>query len=85
MEGIWPRPDHPELYLNIAYRKAQREGPMRSLKDLQDAIHEGAVKRVRPKFMTVATLFMALAPSMLSTGAGADVMKRTAHTRHCSQ
>ena len=51
---------------------------MRSLKDLQDAIHESAVKRVRPKFMTVATLFMALAPSMWSTGAGADVMKRIA-------
>jgi copper/silver efflux system protein len=66
------------LYLNIAYRKAKREGTMRSLKDLQDAIHEGAVKRVRPKFMTVATMFMALVPIMWSTGAGADVMKRIA-------
>ena len=38
----------------------------------------GAVKRIRPKFMTVATMFMGLVPIMWSTGAGADVMKRIA-------
>lgn len=66
------------LYLNIAYKKAKEEGRLRSLQDLQDAIHDGAVKRVRPKFMTVATMFMGLVPIMWSTGAGADVMKRIA-------
>ncbi len=66
------------LYLNIAYEKAKKEGRMNSLRDLQDAIHEGAVKRIRPKFMTVACMFMGLVPIMWSTGAGADVMKRIA-------
>jgi hypothetical protein len=45
---------------------------------LQDAIMHGAVKRVRPKFMTVACMFMGLVPIMWSTGTGADVMKRIA-------
>jgi Cu(I)/Ag(I) efflux system membrane protein CusA/SilA len=66
------------LYLNIAYEKAKKEGRMNSLHDLQEAIHEGAVKRIRPKFMTVACMFMGLVPIMWSTGAGADVMKRIA-------
>ena len=51
---------------------------MNSLTDLQDAIHNGAVKRIRPKFMTVAVMFMGLVPIMWSTGAGADVMRRIA-------
>lgn len=51
---------------------------MNSLADLQDAIHNGAVKRIRPKFMTVAVMFMGLVPIMWSTGAGADVMRRIA-------
>jgi copper/silver efflux system protein len=66
------------LYLDIAYEKAAREGRLRSLKDLQEAILEGAVKRIRPKFMTVAAMFLGLAPIMWSVGTGADVMKRIA-------
>lgn len=66
------------LYLNIAYEKAKKEGKMNSLAELQEAIHDGAVKRIRPKFMTVACMFMGLVPIMWSTGAGADVMKRIA-------
>ena len=66
------------LYLNIAYEKAKKEGKMNSLVELQEAIHDGAVKRIRPKFMTVACMFMGLVPIMWSTGAGADVMKRIA-------
>ncbi len=66
------------LYLNIAYERAKKEGKMNSLADLQDAIHIGAVKRIRPKFMTVAVMFMGLVPIMWSTGAGADVMRRIA-------
>jgi Cu(I)/Ag(I) efflux system membrane protein CusA/SilA len=64
------------LYLDLAYDKARSEGRMRSLRDLQEAIQHGAVKRIRPKFMTVATMFAGLIPIMWSTGAGADVMKR---------
>jgi Cu(I)/Ag(I) efflux system membrane protein CusA/SilA len=66
------------LYLNIAYEGAKKEGKMKNLVDLQNAIHVGAVKRIRPKFMTVAVMFMGLVPIMWSTGAGADVMRRIA-------
>src|SRR6266550_1344773 len=50
----------------------------RSREELRDAIYHGAVKRVRPKMMTVACAFFGLVPIMWSTGAGADVMKRIA-------
>jgi len=66
------------LYLDLAYEDAKREGRLRSLADLQQAVLHGAVKRIRPKFMTVATMFMGLVPIMWSVGAGADVMKRIA-------
>jgi len=66
------------LYLDLAYDEAKREGRLHSLADLQQAVLHGAVKRIRPKFMTVATMFMGLVPIMWSTGAGADVMKRIA-------
>jgi len=66
------------LYLDLAYERARREGRLRSLNDLREVIVEGAVKRVRPKFMTVATMFVGLLPIMWSVGAGADVMKRIA-------
>ncbi len=66
------------LYLDLAYNEARRAGRLRSLHDLQETILEGAVKRIRPKFMTVATMFLGLVPIMWSTGAGSDVMKRIA-------
>jgi Cu(I)/Ag(I) efflux system membrane protein CusA/SilA len=66
------------LYLDIAYEQARREGRLRSLDELRKAILEGAVKRLRPKFMTTATMFLGLVPIMWSTGTGADVMKRIA-------
>ena len=66
------------LYLDLAYHRAKAEGRMKSLADLREAIVTGAVKRIRPKFMTVACMFVGLAPIMWSTGSGADVMKRIA-------
>src|SRR5262249_40406424 len=66
------------LYLDLSYEQAKREGRLQSLTDLQQAVLHGAVKRIRPKFMTVATMFMGLVPIMWSAGAGADVMKRIA-------
>jgi Cu(I)/Ag(I) efflux system membrane protein CusA/SilA len=66
------------LYLEIAYEERRLAGRMKSIGDLQEAIIHGAVKRIRPKVMTVATMFVGLAPIMWSTGAGADVMKRIA-------
>ena len=66
------------LYLDLAYEERRQAGLMRTVADLQAAIVHGAVKRIRPKFMTVATMFVGLAPIMWSTGTGADVMKRIA-------
>ncbi len=66
------------LYLDIAYQRAAAEGRLRNLRELQEAILEGAVKRIRPKFMTVAAMFLGLVPIMWSVGTGADVMKRIA-------
>jgi Cu(I)/Ag(I) efflux system membrane protein CusA/SilA len=66
------------LYLDIAFEKAKKEGRLRSLSELRSAILEGAVKRLRPKFMTMATMFLGLVPIMWSMGTGADVMKRIA-------
>jgi Cu(I)/Ag(I) efflux system membrane protein CusA/SilA len=62
------------LYLDLAYDAATP----RNAEELRDAIYNGAVKRVRPKVMTVACAFFGLVPIMWSTGAGADVMKRIA-------
>jgi len=66
------------LYLDLAYEQAKQEGRMRGLTDLREAILHGAAKRIRPKFMTVATMALGLIPIMWSTGTGADVMKRIA-------
>ena len=66
------------LFLDLSYEDAKKKGQLRSMADLHEAIVHGAVKRVRPKMMTVAAAFMGLMPIMWSTGAGADVMKRVA-------
>jgi Cu(I)/Ag(I) efflux system membrane protein CusA/SilA len=66
------------LYLDLAFNERRQAGQMRTESDLREAIVHGAVKRIRPKFMTVATMFVGLAPIMWSHGAGADVMKRIA-------
>jgi Cu(I)/Ag(I) efflux system membrane protein CusA/SilA len=66
------------LYLDQAYDKFRKEGRMTSRQDLHDAVEEGAVKRIRPKMMTVMAILLGLLPIMWSHGAGADVMKRIA-------
>jgi copper/silver efflux system protein len=66
------------LYLDHAHDRRKREGRMNNLKDLEEAVIEGAVQRVRPKMMTVMAILMGLLPIMWSTGTGADVMKRIA-------
>ena len=66
------------LYLDLAYEEWQKAGRLKSWVDLKEAILHGAVKRVRPKIMTVACMFTGLFPIMWSTGTGADVMKRIA-------
>jgi Cu(I)/Ag(I) efflux system membrane protein CusA/SilA len=66
------------LYLDLAYEQAKKEGRLRSLAALQEAIVHGAAKRLRPKVMTVATTFIGFFPIMLATGTGSDVWKRIA-------
>jgi Cu(I)/Ag(I) efflux system membrane protein CusA/SilA len=66
------------LYLDLAYEKARKEGRLRSLADLQAAIVQGAAKRLRPKFMTMATTCIGFIPIMWATGTGSDVWKRIA-------
>jgi Cu(I)/Ag(I) efflux system membrane protein CusA/SilA len=66
------------LYLDLAWHKAVAEGRMRTPADLRQAVLSGAARRIRPKFMTVATMFLGLVPILWSTGAGAEVMKRIA-------
>ncbi|MFN8010434.1 MAG: CusA/CzcA family heavy metal efflux RND transporter [Holophagaceae bacterium] len=66
------------LFLDLAHDEAKREGRLATTGDLVEAIIHGAVKRVRPKAMTVAAAFMGLLPIMWSTGTGADLMKRIA-------
>jgi copper/silver efflux system protein len=66
------------LFLDLSYNDAVRKGKMNNSEDLREAIIHGAVKRVRPKAMTVAAAMMGLVPIMWSMGTGADMMKRIA-------
>ena len=66
------------LYLDLAYDRFKREGRLNSAADLDDAVIDGAVQRLRPKMMAVMAILMGLLPIMWSHGSGADVMKRIA-------
>lgn len=66
------------LYLDHAYEDFQKRGILNNRNDLADSIYEGAVKRVRPKVMTISVIVAGLMPILWSHGAGADVMKRIA-------
>jgi Cu(I)/Ag(I) efflux system membrane protein CusA/SilA len=66
------------LYLDIAYDRWKSQGKMTTWADLTEAVDHGAVQRIRPKAMTVATTFIALLPILWATGTGADVMRRIA-------
>jgi len=62
------------LYLDLAWK----EHRPRTSAEAREAVVAGAVKRIRPKIMTVATILAGLLPVLWSTGTGADVMKRIA-------
>ncbi|HSV24258.1 MAG TPA: efflux RND transporter permease subunit, partial [Xanthobacteraceae bacterium] len=66
------------LYLDLAYEKAKREHARLTRTQLYEAIVEGAAKRLRPKFMTFATMSIGLIPILWATGAGSQIMKRIA-------
>ncbi len=66
------------LFLDLSHAEAKAEGRLKTMADLHEAIVHGAVKRVRPKMMTVMAAMLGLMPIMWSMGTGADVMKRVA-------
>ena len=66
------------LYLDLAYEKARRTHGHLTESQLVEAIVEGAAKRLRPKFMTFATMTIGLAPILWSTGTGSAILKRIA-------
>jgi Cu(I)/Ag(I) efflux system membrane protein CusA/SilA len=66
------------LYLDNSFQRFVDTGRMASRNDLWIAVHDGAVKRIRPKAMTVAATFVGLVPLLWAHGTGADVMRRLA-------
>jgi len=66
------------LFLDLSWDDAKRRGVLRNMEEVDAAILHGAVRRVRPKMMTVCAAFMGLLPILWSQAAGADVMKRIA-------
>jgi Cu(I)/Ag(I) efflux system membrane protein CusA/SilA len=66
------------IYLDEAFHRRRDEGRMRTAVDVADAVHEGAVERLRPKMMTVTAIIAGLAPILWGGGTGADTMKRIA-------
>jgi Cu(I)/Ag(I) efflux system membrane protein CusA/SilA len=66
------------LFLDLSHDEYKAGGRLRTRGDLVEAIVHGAVKRVRPKAMTVFAAMIGLLPIMWSVGTGADLMKRIA-------
>jgi Cu(I)/Ag(I) efflux system membrane protein CusA/SilA len=70
------------VYLNQAMREqmsaAKSEGRALTMQDVQQAVHDGALLRVRPIMMTVAAIIAGLLPIMLGSGTGSEVMRRIA-------
>ncbi|HEU4982696.1 MAG TPA: CusA/CzcA family heavy metal efflux RND transporter [Acidobacteriaceae bacterium] len=63
------------VYLHEAFQRHAANGEIRSNQDIEDAAIEGAVRRLRPKLMTVVAVLASLAPILWETGIGSDVMK----------
>lgn len=66
------------LYLRHAWDEQLARNPGAGFAELDDAIREGAVQRVRPKAMTVAVILAGLFPILIGGGAGSEVMQRIA-------
>lgn len=67
------------VYLQESVDDAKKKfGEQFGIKELNDAIYEGAVQRVRPKLMTVFAILAGLAPIMYTHGIGSEVMQRIA-------
>jgi copper/silver efflux system protein len=65
------------VFLDLAWKERVKRGAV-TMRDLYEAVMEGAVDRLRPKMMTTLTIILGLLPIMWGTGTGASVMKRIA-------
>jgi Cu(I)/Ag(I) efflux system membrane protein CusA/SilA len=66
------------IFLEEAVARYKREGRLNTRRDLEQAIFEGAVLRVRPKMMTVTAIMAGLLPIMWGSGTGSETMRRIA-------
>ena len=66
------------LFLDLSWEEYRQKGVLRTRAEVDEALVHGAVKRARPKMMTVAAALTGLLPILFATSAGADVMKRVA-------
>jgi Cu(I)/Ag(I) efflux system membrane protein CusA/SilA len=63
------------VYLHGALDERMRSGAPLTKADLEAAVIDGAVRRLRPKLMTVIAVLASLAPILWESGIGSDVMK----------
>jgi Cu(I)/Ag(I) efflux system membrane protein CusA/SilA len=66
------------VYLDRSIEERVEKGRFSSEEDLEAALMEGAVLRVRPKAMTAAVILAGLFPLLISEGTGSEVMQRLA-------
>jgi Cu(I)/Ag(I) efflux system membrane protein CusA/SilA len=66
------------LYLNLSHQHWIKKGSPGQSAGFDEAVVEGAAKRIRPKMMTVVAILAGLIPILWGTGTGADTMKRIA-------
>jgi Cu(I)/Ag(I) efflux system membrane protein CusA/SilA len=66
------------MYLDLSIDEARRKGRLSTKAELEEAIVHGAVRRIRPKMMTVLAAMLGLLPILWGHGAGSDLMKRIA-------
>ncbi|KPZ69460.1 Cation efflux system protein CusA [Shewanella sp. P1-14-1] len=67
-----------QVYLNNSIKDRKSQGQYQQRSDLTEALIHGAVMRIRPKAMTVATIFFGLLPIMWGSGTGNEVMQKIA-------
>src|SRR5665213_2170788 len=63
------------VYLHESLERRLLKDEIHNNADIEDAVIEGAVKRLRPKLMTVVAVLASLAPILWESGIGSDVMK----------
>jgi Cu(I)/Ag(I) efflux system membrane protein CusA/SilA len=63
------------VYLDEALNRRLANGQSLKHEDIEEAVSEGAVQRLRPKLLTVGVVLASLIPILWESGIGSDVMK----------